>query len=305
MQLKTTGTFVTSSLVLLVALAPAPATAQSPLPPLPQTAYSVQSDSNTDVLYSINLSTGAATPLGPTGFGDVESLAFSPDCATLYGVDDVKDKLITCSTATGACTAVGPLGVDVTDTGLAFMSNGILYMSTDAPKNPSNFYRLDPHTGAATLIGVQGQEVTGLAANRNGLFGLGGDGRNNLVRLNPLTGLATPVGPLGAVVTPDGGLDFDARGVLYGVTDGGSAPFKPSQIFTVNPVTGASLVIADVTAGGKPINGFEGLAIHNGICSVLIPKAAAIDVPTTGEWALGSLALALAFAGLFALRRPL
>jgi hypothetical protein len=217
-------------------------------------------------------------------------------------VDDVKDRLITCSTATGACTAVGPLGIDVTDTGLAFGSNGILYMSTDAPKNPSNFYRVDTATGLATLIGPQGQEITGLAANRNGLFGLGGDGKNNLVRIDSQTGAARQVGPLAAVATPDGGLDFDARGVLYGITDGGS-PNKPSQIFTVNPVTGAALVIANVTSGGKPINGFEGLAIGGGICSVLIPKAVAIDVPTAGEWALGALALALAVAGLFALRR--
>ncbi|HYG61677.1 MAG TPA: DUF4394 domain-containing protein [Thermoanaerobaculia bacterium] len=300
--MKKIGTLVTSSLVvLLVALAPAPATPQSaPTAPM---GYSVQSDSNTDVLYAINLATGAAAPLGPTGFGDVESLAFNPDCSTLYAVDDVKDRLITCSTATGACTAVGALGVDVTDTGLAFTSNGGLFMSTDAPKNPSNFYRLDPATGRATLIGVQGQEVTGLAANRNGLFGLGGDGRNNLVRIDPRTGRATQVGSLGAVATPDGGIDFDARGVLYGITDGGSTPNSPSQIFTVNPVTGAAQVVANVTSGGQTINGFEGLAIDDGICSVLIPKAAAIDAPTASEWALGSLAIALAFAGVFVLRR--
>jgi hypothetical protein len=299
--LKRTCTFVTLSLVVLLgALVPAAATAQ---PAPPQIGYSVQSDSNTDVLYAINLTTGAATPIGPTGFGDIEALAFSPDCTALYGVDDVKDRLVTCSTATGACTAVGPLGVDVTDTGLAFTINGSLYMSTDAPKNPSNFYRLDPHTGAATLIGPQGQEITALAANRSHLFGLGGDGKNNLVRINPQSGAATQVGPLGAVATPDGGLDFDARGVLYGITDGSNGPGKPSQIFTVNPVTGASLVIVDVTSGGRPINGFEGLAIGNGICSTLVPKAVAIDVPTAGEWALLSLALALAFAGLVALRR--
>jgi hypothetical protein len=190
----------------------------------------------------------------------------------------------------------------VTDTGLAFAMNGNLYMSTDAPKNPSYFYRLDPATGAATRVGPQGQEITGLAANRTVLFGLGGDGRNNLVRIDPTTGAATVIGPLAGVATPDGGLDFDARGLLYGITDSSPAAGNPSQLFVVNPVTGKAAVVASITSGGRPINGFEGLAINGGMCSV-IAKATAIDVPTAGEWALVCLALALATLGISALRR--
>jgi hypothetical protein len=294
--LKTTGALITLGLAL--ALTPWPAAAQ----PSP-TAYSVQSDSTTDHLFSIDLKTGAAKDLGPTGFGDIESMAFGPDCATLYGVDDVKDVLVTCDTANGACKEVGRLGVDVTDTGLAFTVDGGLFMSTDAPKNPFNFYRLDPETGAATLVGNQGQEVTGLAANRSGLYGLGGDGKNNLVMIDPETGVATPVGPLGTVSTPDGGFDFDARGVLYGITDGSSKPGAASQIFTVNPATGVATVGATVTLNGHPINGFEGLAIAGGVCSTMGPKAEAIDVPAAADWALLLLAVTLATTGILVLRR--
>src|SRR5262249_44235550 len=153
------------------------------------------------------------------GFMGVESFAFDAGCRNLYGVDDVTDQLLTCNITTGACTPVGPLGVDVTDTGLAFGVDGNLYMSTDAPK-PSKLYKLDPKTGAATLIGEQGQEVTGLAADKTGLYGLGGDGRDNLVKLDTATGHATVIGSLNTVVLVDGGIDFDSNGVLWGIHPG-------------------------------------------------------------------------------------
>ena len=274
------------------------------LPLAAQTGWSVRSDgtgSNADVLFRIDLASGVATPFGATGFGDVESLAFAPGCQVLFGVDDVTDRLLTCSLTTGACSAVGPLGVDVTDTGLAFGPDGRLYMSIDAP-NPRNLYRLNPSTGLAVPVGNQGQEVTGLAGNRTALFGLGGDGRNNLVRLNLVNGAAAVVGPLGAAVSlQDGGLDFDAAGVLYGITDV-TGRTGPSQVFRVNTATGAATVVTNVTSGGSPINGFEGLAIADGICTVLGPQSVT-QIPTLSEWGMAILALALAAGGLALLRR--
>lgn len=288
---------MTRRLLAIAALALA-----SAMPLAAQTAYSVRSDgtgANADVLFRIDLTTGVATPIGATGFGDVESLAFPTGCATLFGVDDVTDRLLTCSPTTGACTAVGPLGVDVTDTGLAFGPDGLLYMSTDAP-NPPTLYRLNPATGLAIPVGPQGQQVTGLAANRTDLFGLGGDGRNNLVRLNRVIGAATAIGPLGAVDLQDGGLDFNATGVLYGISDL-TGRTGPSQIFTVNLATGAATVVVNVTSGGSPINGFEGLAIDDGICGVLGPPSV-VQIPTLSEWGAAALAAALAAVALLRLR---
>src|SRR4026209_136048 len=109
------------------------------------TGYSVRADGN-QKRSRIDLATGVATPLGATGFDGIEGLAFDPGCKKLYGVDDVKDRLVTCDPKTGACTPVGSLGLDVTDTGLAFASNGSLFMSTDAPKNPLRFFGLDLKT---------------------------------------------------------------------------------------------------------------------------------------------------------------
>jgi len=255
-----------------------------------------------------DLATGEATDLGAAGFQDVESLAFSPGCETLYAVDDVSDRLLTCDTVKGTCRAVGGLGVDVTDTGLAFAADGSLYMSTDAPKNPSFLYRLDPATGHATAVGPQGQEVTGLGgtypspACPSGLYGLGGDGRNNLVCLDTQTGQAVPVGALRRVTLNDGGLDFNAHGVLFGLAD---APQQPTRVIALSQVTGSATVIATVKIGGREAGGFEGLAIEHGACAPAPPSLAAlaIDAPALGGWGLAGLALALAGGGVALLRR--
>jgi hypothetical protein len=273
--------------------------------------YSVQSDATGragDHLFRIDLSTGDATDLGATGFEDVESLALAPGCGTLYAVDDVSDRLLVCDKERGACKVVGGLGVDVTDTGLTFSDNGILYMSTDAPKDPARLYRLDPATGRATAVGSQGQEVTGLGGTfsrpscRSGLFGLGGDGRNNLVCLDPATGEARRIGPLRNVSLNDGGLDFGSDDALYGLAD---APRQSTRVITFDLETGAATAIATVRIGGREAGGFEGLAIEGGACSPDRPPSAArmVDAPALGGWGLAALAAALAAVGLAALRR--
>lgn len=271
------------------------------------TGYSVQSDGS-QKLYRIDLATGVATPVGATGFDGIEGLAFDPGCKKLYGVDDVKDRLVTCDLKTGGCTTVGSLGLDVTDTGLSFASDGSLYMSTDAPKNPLRFFALDPQTGTATWIGNQGTEVTGLAGNLFALYGLGGDGKDNLVIVDPATGKATPVGPLGAVTLQDGGLDFDRDGTLYGLNDlgpGSKAGGQASQLFKIDTQTGKATVAVTLRdPSGKPVNGFEGLAIEGGICAARgFGEAVAIDAPALDMLGLGLLAAGLATAALLVLRR--
>ena len=221
--------------------------------------YSIDSDA-TGRLWTIDLNTGVATPIGNTGFSDIESLSFSAG-EVLYGVDQGANRLVTCNVSTGACTAVGALGVGIVDTGLAFDDSGNLWMSTDLPA-PATFYKLDRTTGAATAIGPQGQEVTGLAFGNGVLYGLGGDWKDNLLTVNRATGAATPVGDLGAVTLVDGGIDFDGQGVLWGIEDGSDGPGNPSQIFTIDPATGAAtLVTAVVDGSSNPLRGFESLAI--------------------------------------------
>ncbi len=262
---------------LALALSPTPRALALPI------AYSVRSDVD-DQLYQIDMATGVATAIGPTGFDDVEGLAFS--CAGgLFAVDDITDQLITINPATGAATVVGPLGIGgvgiENDFGLAFDTSGNLWLSTDAP---GNLYLVNPATGVATLVGAQGQAVTGLAFNgaTGTLYGLGGTATDNLVTLNPATGAATVVGPLVTVATPDGGIDFDAGGVLWGLNDASPDPpnpGNPSQVFTINTATGAATVVSTVTigVGGPPAFGFEGLAMN----TPCLPTPTPTFTPTT------------------------
>jgi hypothetical protein len=290
---------------LAIFLLSLPALALGALPAAAGTGWSVQSDGN-QKLYKIDLATGVATPVGAkTGFDGIEGLTFSPGCKVLYGVDDVKDRLVTCDLASGACKTVGSLNVDVTDTGLTFANDGNLYMSTDAPKNPIRFFRIDSGTGNATWIGSQGMEVTGLAANPTAVYGLGGDGKDDLVMMDLVTGVANPIGPLGAVTLQDGGLDFDHDGTLYGINDLGPGSGKASQIFKIDLRTGEATVVATTRdPSGKPINGFEGLAIEDGMCSVRgFGSAQVVDAPALDAMGMAVLALALGAAAIFVLRR--
>jgi hypothetical protein len=226
----------------------------------PVIGYSIDSDASRQ-LWRIDLNTGVATPIGPTGFRDIESLSFSAN-GGLYGVDDATNQLVRCSVQTGACTAVGPLGTNFTDSGLSFSSDGRLWMSTDKPGPPYIFYRLNPSTGAATAIGPQGQPVTGLAFRNGVLYGLGGDSTDSLLIVNRTTGNATLQGPLVTVTLVDGGIDFDGSGVLWGIGDRGGTPRPPGQIFTIDTATGAATLVATVTNGdGQLLSGFESLAI--------------------------------------------
>ena len=212
-----------------------------------EVAYAVDSDAS-DHLWMIDLDSGDSVDIGPVGFGSVEALGFSPD-GTLYGVDDVTEELITIDLTTGAGAAVGSLGVAVNDVGLAFDVLGRLWMVDDGTQN---LYRVSPSNGHATLIGALGQQVTGLAARGMQLFGLGGDGTNNLVTINTTTGAATPVGPLVNVSLSDGGLDFDAFGTLWGITDS-----IPGTVFRIDAGTG--LATLHTTTSG--VGGIENLAI--------------------------------------------
>jgi len=209
-------------------------------------------------LYSIDLSSGIATRIGATGYSDIEGLSFDAN-GVLYGYDDTVEELVTLNVWTGAATAVGHSGLAVTEVGLTFDDVGALYLSNEIPHV---LYKLNPHTGASTPVGLMSQSVCGLAFQNGVMYGLGGSSTNNLVSINRTNGVVTPIGPLGTVTVTDGGIDFDAHGVLWGLDEGG-------RLFTINPANGAATMVANIG------NGFEGLAIspnHNPDCSGAIPS---------------------------------
>lgn len=265
-----------------------------------------------DALHRFELINGQAAKVGEvraTGssapYADVEGLAIDAN-GNLYGMDDASKTLLRIDRTTGVALPVdgreGNTGLSRTsnfDFGLTFDCVGNLYASSDSRRS---LYRLDVNTGAATLVGGEGAlgaAITGLAARYDGVYGIGSSGDENLYRIDVDTGRATLIGPLGGGLRfTDGGLDFDAGGVLWGVADmtGTSITPEPSVVFTIDPVTGAAQRITST------LPGVESLAISKPVCEAPAGPTTAPAIPTLGKQGLALLSLLLALLGLVAIR---
>lgn len=141
---------------------------------MPSLAYHAPSDTlyglsnNPYQLQIIDRVTGASS-LGPGFFADpptnvtLGAIAFSRDGSTLYGVSRFQFHIIDRTTA--HITTVGTHGLDLNSIfngfGLAAdPDDGTLYLSNSVD---GNLYRINPATGAATLIGATGILPTGIA----------------------------------------------------------------------------------------------------------------------------------------------
>lgn len=236
------------------------------------TLYSVRSNGN-DHLYSIDAATGVATDMGLLSFGDAEGLAFIGN--NLYAIGGSIDQLWNVSSAPG--TLVGATGPrNNFDAGLDYNSaNGKLY-NYNGSGGSGSLYTIDPSTGAATLVGSNGQFLDGLAIDVAGhAFGIDGIFSNALYSVDLATGAATQIGGLGFSPNEQFGLTF-ADGILYGLNSAG-------RLYSFNTTTGAGTFLVNTTCGGQACGQWEGLAA---------PQAA--TVPEPGSLALLGLGLAAA-----------
>ena len=125
-------------------------------------------------LVTVDLSTGAFTPVGPTGIGSrgvghVEDIAFDPS-GTLFGVtvnpgditkgmSDEPSRLITIDPLSGHGTRVARLDPEVVVSGIVFDASGSLFGVT-CDLAPS-LITINPSTGAVTVVGpLNGAKVT-------------------------------------------------------------------------------------------------------------------------------------------------
>ena len=259
-----------------------------------------------NTLYRIDLGTGHTTLIGETGFNDVEGLALASD-GRLFGIVDSTKTLITIDKQTGHGTAIGSgagntgltgSGVgqfDALDFGLAFSCDGRLWASSDTTRR---LWQVDPVSGHATAAGTLGFQITGLAADRTGLYGLGSQGDEGVYRIDTATAATTKIGPLAAnLVFADGGLDFDANGNLWAILD-----YRPpddnrdSSIVRVNLQTGMGTFVSTT------LPEMEGLAITP--TQACEPAAGGqsnyLAVPAAGLLSRSLLALGLMLSGMFA-----
>jgi hypothetical protein len=264
--------------------------------------YSVRSDGD-DNLYRIDLGTGAATSLGPTGFAKIEALTMSP-AGELFGVNPATAQLVKCAITNGACTSVGALTnlpPVQTNAGLAFASNGTLYLAMNAAT-----YVVNPADGATYALGVSGAAISGLGAGAprddctSGLYAIGGNSdQGKFFCVNTTTGAATQLGTLTGVSALDGGLDGDAgTGLVWGITNN-----NPAQIYSVTPASLAVSNIKPLTINGVSAGGFESLAVVRSTVMGAPAAGVTTEVPTMSTFALAVLITVSIGAGAFRLRK--
>jgi len=293
--------------------------------------YSINSDSASpnpysDALYEIDLGAGSDSHIAQLDprYLDVEGLAFAPD-EKLYALDDDKLKILEVVHGSNSVQVIGEKSIQnlpsagQNDFGMTFACDGTLYVSSVKERT---LYRLEL-TGQLTPIGALGANISALAAwgNPTELYGLGNGLRNQgndvfvedaprLFRINVTTGAATAVGELGGLALPytEGGLDFDASGQLWAITDRQLPDYKPSQVLKISKTSGQVLEAKTLREVG-----FESLAIAPpGGCTPDF-EPAPIEPPDGSDGyrsvpALGPIGLALAsilllLTGLLATRR--
>lgn len=167
--------------------------------PFTSALYAVD-NGNSQQLLKLDSSTGAATPIGPTG-GQIADMAFGPD-GTLYGWLErnsvEEDRLVTISTETGAFTLLDDFGTETRQSGVAVDHSGVIWMKRDdfLPGPPKNFLHRLTSTGLNDAS-VEMSSRTGnlLAYSPDGmLYTATRDSPNaNIQIINPDTGMVSTV----------------------------------------------------------------------------------------------------------------
>ncbi len=108
----------------------------------------------TGQLFTINLATRVATPVGAASGGSIGGLEFDDASGVLYALDDSTGatRLMTINRTTGAATLVGALGTGTDCNGLAVDPGSGQLFTIDAPTG--RLLRVNPATGAATVVGM-------------------------------------------------------------------------------------------------------------------------------------------------------
>ena len=208
-------------------------------------------------LYLMNQATGAATAGPATGVAGIADLASSGTTTSVWGVSESSNTLFRFDAATGAVLGtVAVTGAPELIVSLAWDNSlDVLYGSTAASFGGfNNLYRIDPGTGAATLIGnLQIDKIYALAYNPADKFLYGANGEvgetSYLWKIDPSSAAAIAMGALEAT----GNFDLAFRpgdNVLF------MASSDSYSLYTVNPLNAVTTLVGPY---GDPLN-IAGLA---------------------------------------------
>jgi hypothetical protein len=170
---------------------------------------------NTSNLFSVDLTTATATPIGPTG-QFLQGLAVSPQGA-LFGTDFLGN-LFSVSKTTGAATLIGSTGLGDIE-GLSFNGTTLIGTNFSNLGGPTTVSAINTTTAAPTTISSFSQgPVRAMAVVNPNTIDVASDSpvSQSLVQVNLLTGTNTNLGQLpsmGAALIA--ALNFGTDGALY------------------------------------------------------------------------------------------
>lgn len=199
----------------------------------------------------------------------------SSHVTTLYDVDPATGQLGN-PRSTGMGNAIG----------LALGPDGFLYAVTaSVAAVPKSLYKIDPTTGASTLVGPLGLSGTllegDLAFDPSGtLYGISNQISFFTVDLN--TGAATSLPNVGNFNADYSYLAFHPGGTLYALDNGASAGLFPNLWQTVDPSTGAIATSQGKSYYMGPAGGMDWDGIGGGFL-LIDSKPAGSSVPGTNS----------------------
>jgi hypothetical protein len=175
---------------------------------------------NRDLVSFYSDTPGTFSVIGDSGANLIPCVDFlNGRFGTLYALDYSANALVTYVTTSAARTVVGSAIPEAGHawTGLAGDPDGTLYASsTDG--SASRLYRINPATGAATLVGdiANGPVVIAIAVNALGEMYAHEIANDVLLRVDKATGAGTVLGSTGFDANYAQGMDFDdVNNVLY------------------------------------------------------------------------------------------
>jgi hypothetical protein len=181
-------------------------------------------------LHTLNLTTGAATPIGPLGSANIGDLAWDAGTSTLYGL--YPGQLFTINTTTGAATSVGNTS-GFKDSIEIHPSTGTMFATTTFPEA---LHTINKATGAPAQVATMAYRAAslGFSTTESAMFGTG----TSLMRINVSTGAATPIGGLGLTFM---GLAWDpAARKLFGLD------WPTPRLFEVDRTTWTATFVAPI-----------------------------------------------------------
>lgn len=217
------------------------------------------------ILHSIQPATGAATAIGPIGFGQVGALAFAPD-GSLYAVGkNGADKwvLLKIDLVSGRGTAAGPTGLDLPFHDIAFRADGKLFgyvRRSSANSKSGSVYLIDTTSGLASFTGnteAASDDCAPVAISSDkALYSVGQRSLENIGATNSGPKIALHFSPsFGSAQVQASTVKFDAgSGMLWALmqTGGGASG---------NYLANIDLKTGNVSALGPTTEAFHGLAV--------------------------------------------